>query len=432
MDRIAQINAMEANVGNFTPDPRGRQSAPNEQTESLSQLRQSDSQNVGTQSLIELNLLLQGINDALAGNTQDEQDVSQFTYKDTTRALALLFRLVPTLQPYEITDIQSLFTDILQKLHAIVADESGTPDNNYQVALTLSALFEKAHEYIAEFMRLTASTRTDPEKLQISKALVSHLGFAKSLREPRESTESRLLPPQETASEDASLVRRHYEAESAARREGRTTTSSSSSSSGRGIDPQLRYATQDATSSARFSALAPTREDQRASQIERQSGLGTFDVDVRGAFGNNAGHFYPTGGRDVGYADEAIDGPPEAPFGGPLSPEGSTIDVAHISRGVGAPVVREGPPNVRGRFDEDTQAFNVEVARGGPAAEGEGEGPRFTEALPTTREGFDALAKRINALPEAQRPTKDGRPIQVYANSTLTSIRKNFRRRLRF
>ena len=430
MDRIAQINAMEANVGNFTPDPRGRQSAPNEQTESLSQLRQSDSQNVGTQSLIELNLLLQGINDALAGNTQDEQDVSQFTYKDTTRALALLFRLVPTLQPYEITDIQSLFSDIIQKLHAIVADESGTPDNNYQVALTLSALFEKAHEYIAEFMRLTASTRTDPEKLQISKALVSHLGFAKSLREPRESTESRLLPPQETGSENMSYVRRHYDAESAARREGRTTTSSSSSSSGRGIDPQLRYATQDATSSARFSALAPTREDQRASQIERQSGLGTFDVDVRGVFGNNSGHFYPTGGRDVGYADEAIDGPPEAPFGGPLSPEGSTIDVAHISRGVGAPVVREGAPDVRGRFDEDTQAFNVEVARAAP--DGEGAGPRFTEPLPTTREEFDALARRINALPAAQRPTKDGRPIQVYANSTLTSIRKNFRRRLRF
>ena len=443
MDRIAQFNALDANVGNFTPDPRGRQSAPNEQTESLSQLRQSDSQNVGTQALIELNLLLQGINDALAGNTEDEQDVSQFTYKDTTRALALLFRLVPTLQPYEITDIQSLFSDILQKLHAIVADESGTPDNNYHVALTLSALFEKAHDYIAEFMRLTASTRTDAEKLQISKALVSHLGFAKSLREPREQTESRLLPRLgETATEAESLNRRHYDAVSAAERG--TTTTSSSSSGGRPRG-ELRYAQMDADSSARFSALAPTREDQRASQIERQSGLGTFDVDVRGAFGNNAGHFYPTGGRDVGYADEAIDGPPEAPFGGPLSPEGSTIDVAHISRGVGAPTVSEGPPDVRGRFDEDTQAFNVEVARGGPADErgefgrnaamflpAEGEGPRFTEALPTTREEFDALARRINALPAAQRPTKDGRPIQVYANSTLTSIRKNFRRRLRF
>ena len=446
MDRIAQFNALDANVGNFTPDPRGRQSAPNEQTESLSQLRQSDSQNVGTQALIELNLLLQGINDALAGNTEDERDVSQFTYKDTTRALALLFRLVPTLQPYEISDIQSLFSDILQKLNGIIANEDGTPDENYQVALTLASLFEKAHEYIAEFMRLTASTRTDAEKLQISKALVSHLGFAKSLREPREQTESRMLPRLgETATEAESLNRRHYEAESAARREGRTTTSSSSSSSGRRPRGELRYAQMDADSSARFSALAPTREDQRASQIERQSGLGTFDVDVRGAFGNNAGHFYPTGGRDVGYADEAIDGPPEAPFGGPLSPEGSTIDVAHVSRGVGAPTVREGPPNVRGRFDEDTQAFNVEVARAAPADErgefgrnaamflpAEGEGPRFTEALPTTREGFDDLARRINALPAAQRPTKDGRPIQVYANSTLTSIRKNFRRRLRF
>lgn len=429
MDRIAQFNALDANRGNFTPDPRGRISAPNEQTESLAQVRQTESQNVGTQALVELNLLLQGINDALAGYTEDEHDVSQFTYKDTSRALALLFRLVPTIQPYEIADIQSLFSDILQKLKGIVADEDGTPNENYQVALTLTSIFEKAHEYIAEFLRLTQNTRTDAEKLQISKALVSHLGFAKSLRGPREQTESRLLPPQETGSEDSSLVRRHYEAESAARREGRTTTSSSSSSSGRGVDPQLRYATQDATSSARFSRLAPTREDQRADQIQRQSGLGTFDVDVRGAFGNNAGHFYPTGGRDVGYADEAIDGPPEAPFGGPLSPEGSTIRVAEISRGVGAPQVREEAPDVRGHYDEDTQAFNVEVGR---RSEAEGEGPRFTEAFPTTREGFDALAKRINELPAAQRPTKDGRPIQVYANSTLVSIRKNFRRRLRF
>ena len=429
VDRIAQFNALDANRGNFTPDPRGRISGPTEATESLSQLRQSDSQNTGTQSLIELNLLLQGINDALAGNTEDERDVSQFTYKDTTRALALLFRLVPTLEPYDITDIQTLFSDILQKLHGIIANEDGTPDENYQVALTLASLFEKAHEYIAEFMRLTASTRTDAEKLQISKALVSHLGFAKSLREPREQTESRMLPRLgETATEAESMNRRYYEEVSAAER-GTTTTSSSSSSGRPRPRGELLQAQMDANSSARFSALAPTREDQRADQIQRQSGLGTFDVDVRGAFGNNAGHFYPTGGRDVGYTDEAIDGPPEPPFGGPLSPEGSTIDVAHISRGVGAPTVREGAPDVRGRFDEDTQAFNVEVGR---REEAEGEGPRFTEALPTTREEFDALARRINALPAAQRPTKDGRPIQVYANSTLTSIRKNFRRRLRF
>jgi len=426
MDRIAQFNALDANRGNFTPDPRGRISAPNEQTESLAQVRQTESQNVGTQALVELNLLLQGINDTLAGYTEDEHDVSQFTYKDTSRALALLFRLVPTIQPYEIADIESLFSDIIQKLDAIVADEDGTPNENYQVALTITTLFKKAREYIAEFLRLTQDTRTDAEKLQISKALVSNLGFAKSLRGPREQTESRLLQPiGETSTEAASLNRRNYEAVSAAER-GTTTTSSSSSS--RGIDPQLRYATQDANSSARFSRLAPTREDQRAEQIQRQSGLGTFDVDTRGPYGNNAGHFYPTGGRDVGYADEAIDGPPEAPFG-TLSPEGSTIRVAEISRGVGAPQVREEAPDVRGRYDEDTQAFNVEVGRREGA---EGEGPRFAEALPTTREEFDALAKRINALPAAQRPTKDGRPIQVYANSTLTSIRKNFRRRLRF
>ena len=82
--------------------------------------------------------------------------------------------------------------------------------------------------------------------------------------------------------------------------------------------------------------------------------------------------------------------------------------------------MREGPPDVRGHFDEDTQAFNVETRGRGKAR----------MELPKTREGFVELAKKINALPEGQRPTKDGKKIQVYASSSLPSLRKNFKRRL--
>ena len=436
VDRVAQLNALEANAGNFTPDPRGRISAPTSVTQSIDAVQQGADSNVGTQSKVELNLLLQGINDALSGDPTGDQ-VSRFTYQDTTRAFALMFRLTPLLESYELADLQSVVVDILQKLDGMVANQDGVDAGSYEVAVTLTALFRKAHQYLSEFARITnEATRTDKEKLQISKSLVNSLGFARSLRDRPVGAESQFQP--ETASEDHSLVRRHYEAESEARREGRSSTTSSSSSGG--MDPQLRYARQDARSSARFSTLAPTREDQRAEQISRQSGLGTFDVDVRGTFGNNAGHYYPTGGRDVGYADEAIDGPPEGPFTD--SPHRGP-EVARISTNAGAPTVREGAPDVRGRFDEDNQQFDVEVARAGPADErGEfgrnsamffpAEGPRFTEALPTTREGFDALARRINAMPPAERPTKDGKAIQVYASSTLPSIRKNFRRRLRF
>jgi len=416
MDRIAQFNAIEANAGNFTQDPRGKISAPTNSTQSFSAVQQQGETSLV--SKLELFQLLQGVNDSLLGASSDA--LTSFTYKDTTRALALLFRLAPTLEDYELTDLQSLVSGILEKLNGAVANPDGTEPKAYEIAVTLNALFDKIHTYLSEFARQTTQfgTRTDQEKLQISKTLVKTLKFASSLLSERTETESRYNPfLGETSTEAESLNRRHYDAMSSARRS--STTSSSSSG---GMDPQLRYATQDARSSARFSALAPTREDQRAEQVQRQSGLGTFDVDERGAFGDNAGHYYPTGGRDVGYVEEAIDGPPEGPFMG--GPERGPV-VAEISRGVGAPVVRETVPEVRGVFDEDTQQFDVEVGA-------EGEGPRFTEALPTTREGFDALARRINALPEGQRPTKDGRPIQVYASSTLVSIRKNFRRRLRF
>ena len=85
--------------------------------------------------------------------------------------------------------------------------------------------------------------------------------------------------------------------------------------------------------------------------------------------------------------------------------------------------MRESAPDVRGRYDEDTQAFNVETRRSG-------KGKAMKMELPKTREGFVELAKKINALPEGQRPTKDGKKIQVYASSSLPSLRKNFKRRL--
>ena len=420
MDRIAQLNAIEANAGNFTQDPRDKVSAPTSSTTSFAAAQQQGESSLATK--LELFQLLQGINDSLLGSSSD--GITSFTYKDTTRALTLMFRLVPTMEDYELADLQTTVSSVLEKLNGAVADPDGTDPKTYEIAVTLNVLFDKIHDYLTEFAQQTTQfgTRTDDEKLQISKTLVKTLKFASSLSEPRLEAESRYQPMAgETSTENESLVRRHYEAESAARRDGRSSTTSSSSSGG--VDPQLRYARQDAQSSARFSSLAPTREDQRAEQIAQQSGLGTFDVDERGAFGNNAGHFYPTGGRDVGYVEEGIDGPPQQPF--TALPERGPM-IARVSTGVGAPVVREGAPEVRGVFDEDTQQFDVEVGRA------EGEGPRFTEALPTTREGFDALARRINALPEGQRPTKDGRPIQVYASSTLPSIRKNFRRRLRF
>jgi hypothetical protein len=51
--------------------------------------------------------------------------------------------------------------------------------------------------------------------------------------------------------------------------------------------------------------------------------------------------------------------------------------------------------------------------------------PTRQSQLPTTREGFDALAKEIN-----RRGGIDGKNIQVYSKGKLENIRRNFIRRL--
>jgi hypothetical protein len=416
MERISQFNAIEANAGNFTADPRSKISAPTKSTESFDSLQKSTSSDTGTQSKAELFLLFQNINDSLTGEEiaagEDRySDISAFTYKDTTRALALMFRLVPTMEPYELSDLQALVNDILGKLNGIVANEGGVSAPSYEVAVSLATLFDKTHDYLAEFARQTTEfgTRTDQEKLQISKTLVQTLGFARSMGESRTQTQSRVVSGAEEG-------RRQMEEEMAPM-SGEFGSTSGSGRGGAEMDPQLRYAKQDALSSARFSYLAPTRESTRALQVQQQSGLGTFDVDQRGAFGNNAGQYYPTGGREVGYVAEGIDGPPETPIIGYTS-RGPMV--AEISVNAGAPTVRETVPDVRGRYDEDTQAFNVETRGRGKAG----------MELPKTREGFVELAHKINAMPESERPTKDGKKIQVYASSSLASLRKNFKRRL--
>ena len=420
MDRIAQLNAIEANAGNFTADPRSKISAPTQSTESFSAVQKQQSNDTGNQAKTELYLLLQNLNDSLVGDeteagSDEAGNVTRFTYQDTTRALALLFRLTPTLEPYDLNDILDLVSGIQTKLLAIVADENGVSAEKYETALSLITLMEKANEYLREFARQTTEfgTRTDQEKLQISKTLVQTLGFARSLRDARQQMKDAIKTSQEDfyAENESGPISGEFGSTSGTRGSGREVD----------MDPQLRYAKQDARSSARFSTLAPTRESTRAIQIQQQSGLGTFDVDERGAFGNNAGHFYPTGGRDVGFMEEGIDGPPELPIN---QREHAGPEIAHISTSVSAPVVSEGPPEVRGHFDEDTQAFNVET-RG----KGKSKGKARME-LPKTREEFVDLAKKINEMPESERPTKDGKKIQVYASSTLASLRKNFKRRL--
>lgn len=453
MNRIAQFNAIDSNVGNFTPDPRGLVSQPTSTTESLARIQPTADVN----SKIELKQLLQGINDSLNESTEE---ISSFTYKDTTRALALVFRLVPEMEDYEVSDLMSMVSDILNKLNSVVADPDETAETNYDIALSLTGLFQKIHDYLHLFSQeLAKGTRTEQERVQISKTLVQTLGFAKFMNKV----------PSEIKKEAVGTILKGLVKEAKKARQKGESLVPYVEEIRRYKDPQLRYATQDATSTARFSKLAPTRESQRAIESAARSGLGTFDVDNRGAFGNNAGHFYRTEGREVGYVEneDGIDGRPEAPI-----TEAEGIEQARITTTPAAKIEKEEVvPNVRGRYDEDTQGFNVETTqpktttrltdffampREGTRARAEIEDmespfvssqewkaiaerqkrdgvrdPVWRGSFPRTREEFDALAKINNALPIGQRWTKDGRSIQVFSTSSVASIRKNFQRRFR-
>jgi len=156
MDRIAQFNAINSNQGNFTPDPRGSISSPNEQTESMTQVRQSEASNVGTQAKTELYLLLQNLNDSMVGDDTeaggpDAGDVSRFTYQDTTRALGLLFRLAPTLEPYDLVDILDLVNGIMVKLQAVVADPDAVAADKYEMSEQEEKVFKTLHAQDPKF-----------------------------------------------------------------------------------------------------------------------------------------------------------------------------------------------------------------------------------------------------------------------------------------
>ena len=113
-----------------------------------------------------------------------------------------------------------------------------------------------------------------------------------------------------------------------------------------------------------------------------------------------------------------------------------------------AALTRDGPAPVSSFWDSDTQAFNVategrrppppsgtssvRAPRRPPPPSGPPSVARQSVAFPTTqaqlpktREGFDALARAINAAGGI-----NGSNIQVYASSSVANIRKNFVKRL--
>lgn len=442
---------------------------------------------------IELNLLLQQILDSLNGIGEDSsQKLDKFDLATTSRALGLIFRMVPESNSDFVEDTQAKVQTILELVNGVLDDETqsaGLSSTARETALSLQVLFTKLNTYLTRmiagapvqrqetrFNPLTSQQEvvnvlsqqqgenlSSPERLALSKNLVSSLGFSKMLKYAVDADPSGLLS---IADKD-----RLFSSQQAQRfRTG-------------DMDEE------DDDDDGDFDRPAGAREDEAH---ERETGVSRserdFDEDERQVFGFNSGMYYPNNGRgEDAYLGEA---PPEQTALSTTAP--SEQRRGHRNR-ESTSVSRSD--QVRGRFDEDTQGFNLDVGAPAPpplvadaptpsrrstatrsvsgdTATGKQkkynklptslravnetlakdlyrlspEGkvirklriPKVAQAptpafaaptrqsqLPDTREGFDALARQINAAGGI-----NGSNIQVYSGSSVANIRKNFIKRL--
>lgn len=431
-NRLKQFQDIDAAKSQFLAD------APMVETGDLEKKLGEVSAPIGEATKIELNLLLQSVLDALVGGEAGEQ-LTRFAVQDASRALAIIFRFVPTADDEDVNDLVAKVDDIVRLLDGILDPDATTSDKSaLEIALTLQVLFTKLRTYLARMMAGASvsrqETRFNPltgrqevvdvlsqeqgqnlsqtERIALSKNLVRSLGFSKLLKYRDESYNTLLT----TADRKKLLTAQQS---------------------------QTFDDLDDDDDDSKFSRRAQTRENDLAREADFQAPDGRrFTRDERQTFGYRSGEYYPSGGRPAAaYFGEERD----------LAAEEAGLDV-------GAPDVAprravEGEPRprrlaaaeelaVRGFFDPDTQAFNVavpeQVAVELPVAPRRPSRrlrkfqdaqafrmPTSMEGIPTTREELLALATRINAAGGVE-----GKPITIYAGSTVDSIRKNFKRRL--
>jgi hypothetical protein len=517
--RVGQLNDIATAAADFTSGAMPTSSgAP---TQSINPSAVSPS--------IELNLLLQGVQDALIQGTSGDPatKLDKFDLATASRALGLIFRMVPEGNSDFVEDTQAKVQNILELLNGMLDDEqesAGLSASAKETALSLQVIFTKLNVYLTRmiagapvqrqetrFNPLTGQQEalnvisqeqganlSNPERLALSKNLVSSLGFSKMLKYAVDADPSGLL--------------------SEAQRDRLFTSQQGQ-----------RYAVGDMDEDdppdddGDFDENGRAREDEAH---DNETGVSRsardFDEDERQVFGFNSGMYYPRNGRGQ---DEYF-GEAEAHEQQSTAPSTylaqSSQRRGHRNR-ESSSAAQSASDRVRGRFDPDTQAFNLDfgeartarrpapptgevsvapppivaeaprsVARSRAsaarastksssskaptrstatrsqnpthssgnegtkhynklpttfkklnAAEGVhrryrlgAEGavydrgarpdlPKRQRDLPTTREGFDALAKRINAAGGI-----NGSNIQVYAGSSVANIRKNFIKRL--
>ena len=308
---------------------------------------------IGESTLIELNLLLQGVIDTLVSSDQGKE-IGRFTFGDATRALKIIFRLAPTVDANELDEVFSKVDVITNLLNGVLEQEhhddeysaDSVAPHTKQIALTLQVLFTKLREYL---QRMVAGVNYQPaERLALSKSLVKALGFSKVLKYT-DTDYNEMLSAEDRA---------------------------------RLLNAQQNQIYQDIgqyeSASQSFSRSADTRENMAHSTetgVSRSDRSG-FTHDERQSFGYNSGSFFGTNGRSVGWFGEVPSEFGDSVWNPPISEErtASYAPTAHTPSTVGTEAT--GPAQGRRAnplefafqgnglhrfFDPDTQAFNVAV-----------------------------------------------------------------------
>lgn len=349
---------------------------------------------------IELQLLLKSIIDALMGDTArnpgERDELSRFTFGDSVRALSLVIRVAssPDSDAETLEDIKAPVDNILQLLDGLT-----DPDRREQVELsamgkerliTTAELFQRIGQYLDGMM---GGVNLSPSERQaLSKNLVRSLGFTQFARQM----------------EDQRVESRGFY-ERVAR--------------SRLFDARGRQEMDDEDDDDDFDEGGERREDTEQGSRRTTE----FDADERQSFGYASGAFYDAPAQQGREAPEFFGDVPRPPEG--EAPRGRPLGEASVrSR---APTAPSG--EIRGVYDPVLGARGVEVVRP-PSTARSTRGSRSTRTaglptrqseLPTTREGYVALARAIN-----ERGGIDGRMVRVYAAGRLENIRRNFIRRL--
>ena len=404
--RVEQLNKIQQMKQSFI---EGRTDAPS--VSPMDSLRYTSTQAppIGQSALIELNLLLQSVADAVIGG-EDVSEIlhlSQVTYKDTTRAVTLIFSLVPSMSQTEMDELYATIDLIATNLETMLSNSQTTlPANEKEIALTLKVIFMKLRTYTQKM--IGGRNLSPKEKIDLSKALVTSLGFAKILKYAGDSYRellgvADLTPRQRQRAEEGDI----------------------------GSD-------SDDDDNDRFDRPAPTREDtahEYSTGVNRSSR--DFTPDVRQEFGAQSGLFYPIGNAVRGvqqfFGEAPIEDAGDMTRGSLPSFKSEREEPLDITDALGKALGNA----VSSYWDRDTQEFNLSSkgSVGTPATHAEAAStphsiksghtniliPTRQRDLPTTREGYVALAKVL---------ADKGIHISYYETTSIPNLRRNFIKRL--